>query len=175
MVELLQRTNQFNTTLRRHDATKLRELLESKDAFVYTLDARDRFSAYGLVAMCIVDRGDIDALVMSCRVLTLEPEVPFLVTVLNDIGHLPVHALVVEGPRNQPCRDVFARAGFRNLGDGRFVLERFSDLVAVDKSVYAIDLHPEDGEANALSDDSSAARVKVTSTYPDAPASSRGR
>ncbi|MDC0708262.1 HAD-IIIC family phosphatase [Stigmatella sp. ncwal1] len=140
LVELLQRTNQFNTTLKRHDADQMRSFLFSEAARVYTLEAQDRFTSYGVVGLCIIAEQQIDTLLLSCRVLGLQPAIPFLVTVLNDVAEFPITGTLVEGPRNQPSRDVYRLAGFSALGGGRFIAEQASALTAIDQSIYLIDL-----------------------------------
>jgi FkbH-like protein len=136
LVELIQRTNQFNTTLVRYDAGTLATF----GPRVHSMSVKDRFCDYGLVGAIVLDASSVSLMVMSCRVIGLSVAVPFLVSALR-ASRLPLDGFrgtIVTGPRNSPCRDLFLQAGFRDAGGGEFVLEKASDLAAVDPGIYRI-------------------------------------
>ena len=69
--------------------------------------------------------GEILQFVMSCRVLGMEVEVyavAHAVMVMRAKRGGAVTAMLVETADNAPCRDVFARSGFVDVGGGRFEL-----------------------------------------------------
>ncbi len=84
IVELFQRTTQFNTTGRRFGEGELARHAEAGDVFV--AHCRDRFGDYGLVAAAVVEAGEIVAFAMSCRVIGLKVEHRFLAFVLGRYG-----------------------------------------------------------------------------------------
>lgn len=135
-VELLQRTNQFNTTLRRRSAEELQAILHDAGSALMTLEVSDRFGAYGTVGLCILQGEEVTDFVMSCRVIGLSPELPFLRAALGAHGRSRYRASLVEGPRNQPCRSLFRDAGFRPAGEGRWELASLADLSPVDPALY---------------------------------------
>jgi FkbH-like protein len=141
--ELVQRTNQFNTSLVRYDYETLSGMLRDPAVVAHTLEVEDKFGAYGMVGVIIRVANEVRLFVMSCRVIGLNVAVPFLVTALRQ-GELPlpVTGTIVEGSRNQPCRGLFADAGFTATGDGRFILRDRAQLAAVDESIYAISREP---------------------------------
>jgi FkbH-like protein len=81
--QLIQKTNQFNLTTRRHAVDDLRRLAESADAAVAWLRLADRYGDLGLVCVGAVVRENdetwaIDTLLMSCRVMGRRVEDAFL-------------------------------------------------------------------------------------------------
>ena len=139
LIELVQRTNQFNTTLVRLNAEQIREYLERPDRSAYVLEAADRFANYGLVGACLVRENDIAVFVMSCRVIPLRPEVPFLSVALRWHGRDEMRGALVEGPRNQPCRQLYREAGFEEIAPGQWALASLNRLAPVDEAVYSIE------------------------------------
>ncbi len=123
--ELINKTNQFNTTGKRWSLVEIGEVLE-RGGFMVTFDIVDRYTNYGLVGVLIVQGDEILQYVMSCRVIGLDVET----TVLRALAHRlmiadrgQVVARVIETPANIVCRDVFSRAGFE-AADGRWVLRK---------------------------------------------------
>lgn len=73
IVQLINKTNQFNLTTRRYTEHDVLEIMQSQEAFGLQLRLVDRFGDNGIVAICIVKSRDeelvIDTWLMSCRVL----------------------------------------------------------------------------------------------------------
>jgi FkbH-like protein len=73
IVQLIQKTNQFNLTVRRHGEAEVRRLAEASGNYTQTLRLRDRFGDSGLVGVMIAARSDgalwLDTWLLSCRVL----------------------------------------------------------------------------------------------------------
>lgn len=128
VLQLLVKTNQFNATTRRHDASAI-EALRQRGAEVYAIGAKDRYSGYELMGVIILepqaDRLHVDSFLLSCRILgrTLETAVlGFASGRAQALGKAKLSAEVVETPRNTPVRDVYARHGFDAVGGGQFEL-----------------------------------------------------
>ena len=139
VVELVQRTNQFNTTLERITATELDALIASHN--VWLLAVADRFVDYGVVGAIVIAEGAIRMLVMSCRVIALDPAVPFLVTVLRATGldRPGVIGDIVTGPRNSPARQIYLECSFKATDTvGRYALRDAADLPEVDRGIYGV-------------------------------------
>jgi FkbH-like protein len=122
VVELVNKTNQFNTTGKRWTAQEILNFCETGGA-VLAFRVTDRFTEYGLVGVLFWRNGEIVQFVMSCRVLGLDVELFALAHAVTRMRPGAVNATLVETPDNGPCRDVFTRAGFAAAGEGRFVLE----------------------------------------------------
>ncbi|MEV7543754.1 HAD-IIIC family phosphatase [Streptomyces sp. NPDC089915] len=117
--QLCAKTNQFNTTTRRHTAAELRRLASAPDSDVLVLGVADRFSAReDLGLMVLGHRGretTVDAYLLSCRVLGRGVEagaLGWLASSLAARGRTSLHGIVTPTERNAPCRTVFADAGF---------------------------------------------------------------
>lgn len=111
-LELLNKTNQFNTTGRRWDRPEIERALAA-GLRIHAFEVTDRYTAYGLVGMALVQDGVIEQFVMSCRVIGLDVEL----TCLSALKRPGLIAKMVATPRNGPCRDLYARAGFEPEGD----------------------------------------------------------
>jgi len=87
VTQLLQRTNQFNLTTRRHDQAALARMLTDPDTRVICAELEDQFGDLGLVGVAIIKRCSedvlIDTLLMSCRALGRDAEFAFAGTIFN--------------------------------------------------------------------------------------------
>jgi FkbH-like protein len=129
ILQLLIKTNQFNATTRRHDLGAI-EALRQRKAEVYGIGAKDRYSAYELMGVMILEpqsaeRLHIDSFLLSCRILgrTLETAaLGFACDRARQLGASILSAEIIETERNTPVRDLYLRHGFSAVGDGRFEL-----------------------------------------------------
>jgi FkbH-like protein len=129
VLQLLVKTNQFNATTRRHDAAAIDALVE-RGAEVYAIGAKDRYSAYELMGVMILEPRDgrlhVDSFLLSCRILgrTLETAaLGFACDRARARGASKLSGEIVETERNTPVRDVYRRHGFAELGGGQFELD----------------------------------------------------
>jgi len=127
--QLCAKTNQFNTTTRRHTRTELRALADGPDSEVLVLGVADRFSPSEDVGLLVLihDGAEttVDSYLLSCRVLGRGVEVGvlrWLATTLAERGQTGLRGVVVPTERNAPCRTVFADAGFMG-GEGGWRLD----------------------------------------------------
>jgi FkbH-like protein len=117
ILELVQRTNQFNTTTRRRSRSDVRELMLSADHTVLVASMRDRFGALGVVAVVIVDRSvpgvaEIDSFVMSCRAMGFGLEYLVLNHLTGEQPDLEWRGRFVATDRNAPAAGMYTSAGF---------------------------------------------------------------
>ena len=113
-LELINKTNQFNTTGRRWSHEEIEALFE-RDGYLKAYTVTDRFTPYGLVAVAMVDGADIIQFVMSCRVVGLDVELAAISDVTAEIHSRTGQAAngaLQETASNVLCRDLFPRAGF---------------------------------------------------------------
>ena len=116
VAQLTQRTNQFNLSLKRRTVEEVKALRGSCSVLI--VRARDKFGDYGLVGICFLRNatGEIDTLLMSCRVLGRGVEDAFLHAIARTAasqGASRLTAPFVEGPRNQMVKDFLVRSSFR--------------------------------------------------------------
>lgn len=89
ITQLLQRTNQFNLTTRRHDQAEVTRMIADPDTLVIGAELEDRFGDLGMIGVAIVKRNDVHALIdtmlMSCRALGRDAELAFAGAIFNII------------------------------------------------------------------------------------------
>jgi len=124
VVQMLNKTNQFNTTTRRYQTPEIERLVASADHRVYVLDVADRFGEHGLVGSAIVcQEGDtwrIDNVLLSCRVMGLSVETVFLKRIseaarLHDVAR--VVGEFIPTAKNEPTAEFYRRHGFQLVSD----------------------------------------------------------
>ena len=118
-LELINKTNQFNTTGHRWTAEAMQAALH-EGAVIHAFSVADRFTDYGLVGAVLVRGNSIEQLVMSCRVVGLDIERRMLAVIVDGLkrdGATGLSACFCATDRNAPCADIFADAGFRAEGE----------------------------------------------------------
>jgi FkbH-like protein len=113
-LELINKTNQFNTTGGRRTEQECVKLFEAGSIF-HAFVLEDVFSNYGLVGVAIVAHGHISQFVMSCRVLGLGAEDALLAHIAAREAAAGRHMLsadYVATNLNAPARDLYARHDF---------------------------------------------------------------
>lgn len=120
--ELVNKTNQFNTTGVRWSPDNYSSFLET-GGVIHAFSVKDRFTEYGTVGV-VFTRGDqIQQFVMSCRVLGMEIETAamahIVATLRRDRGASTIEGHIVETEANMPCRDLFKRSQFAEVGHQR--------------------------------------------------------
>ncbi len=125
-LELLNKTNQFNTTGERYTLEQCQKIFAA-GARLYVLRAEDRFTQYGLIGAAWVNRNRIEHMVMSCRALGLDIEESFLAYLANQLDL--EHESTMDGvlrltDANVACRQLFAVNGFTNTPDNPSIWSR---------------------------------------------------
>ncbi len=126
IVQLIQKTNQFNLTTRRHDRNALVERL-GRGSELWGFRASDVHGDHGLIAVALLDFDggvcSIDTLLMSCRVIgrTLETAVlHFLEGRALARGARAMRGEYLPTAKNGPCREFYPQHGFTLAAeDGR--------------------------------------------------------
>ena len=124
VVDLLQKTNQFNLTTRRHSAGQLKTMLDDSTYGVFCLRVTDRFGDNGIVGVAIVQRRDetacIESFLLSCRVIGRTVETAFLSFLADWAKDWDLRALegeFIPTAKNAPAADFYARHGFTQVGE----------------------------------------------------------
>ena len=107
LVQLTQKTNQFNLTTKRYTIGEMENFYNSNNWFVYSLEVSDKFGISGVTGLCLVERNNdsarIDTLLMSCRILGRNIERVFLNEILRDIKEFGINKIqsnFVKTPKN---------------------------------------------------------------------------
>jgi FkbH-like protein len=122
LVQLFNKTNQFNTTTRRYQTGDVDGFMRSAAHHVYVLRAADRFGDHGLVGTAVVratgDTWWIEAFLLSCRIMGLSVETALLERIVDDARSAGATRLIgefVPTAKNSPAEDLYRRHGFRSM------------------------------------------------------------
>jgi FkbH-like protein len=114
--ELLNKTNQFNTTGVRWSMADFSAFVSANSAYYF--EVQDRFTHYGIVGLVLVKEACIEQWVMSCRVVGLDVEYGVLKLLIEQIAShtpgQPVHAKLASTEKNLLCQAIFGDCGFEN-------------------------------------------------------------
>ena len=127
VLELIQRTNQFNTTTRRRSSAEVRELFESERYDLFVASLADRFGDLGVVAVIVTARQpdgtvEIDSFIMSCRAMGYGLEQLALAEVMRRLGAARYTARFFQTPRNGPAAALYPSNGFIETEAGMWTL-----------------------------------------------------
>ncbi len=127
LLELVQRTNQFNTTTRRRSAAELAELLASETHEIFVASLADRFGDLGVVAVVILAHGaagdvEIDSFIMSCRAMGFGLEQLALAEITSRLDAPRYTARFIPTDRNGPAAGLYPAHGFRETEPGLWTL-----------------------------------------------------
>ena len=122
VVQLLQKTNQFNVTTRRHNQQFVAGLIGHDEWLSYVVRLKDKFGDNGIVFVALVrvsaSQANIDTLLMSCRVIgrTLEHAViPLIADDLLAQGIEVVNAEYIPTAKNKLVENLFGELGFAQV------------------------------------------------------------
>lgn len=129
VAQLLERTNQFNLTARRHSAADLGRMID-EGAVALWLRLSDRFGDQGLVGAAIAVQDEeewrIDTFLLSCRVIGRQADATLLTALLDEIGARGgghVFGEYIPTRKNKLVADYFSRNAFNDAGNGRWRIE----------------------------------------------------
>lgn len=120
VVQLVNKTNQFNVTTKRYSEEEIKDLAGHGD--IITVHMADKYGDQGLVAVLILtyegNEADIDTFLMSCRVMGRNAENEIIARIkclLERKGINDVKATYIKTAKNAPVEDLFEKLGFAVL------------------------------------------------------------
>jgi FkbH-like protein len=130
IVQLINKTNQFNLTTRRYTEAQVAALMEDRKVLTYQMRLKDRFGDNGIIAILIAKlnaEGElvVDTWLMSCRVLGRQVEESSLNLLVEGAKSLGVPRIIgefVPTGRNKMVEALYRNLGFCHLNtatDGR--------------------------------------------------------
>jgi FkbH-like protein len=138
LVQMFNKTNQFNLTTKRYQAEDVTRFMQSEEYRVYDLRVADRFGDHGLVGTAVVRAEGatwrIDSLLMSCRVMGLGVETAFLERICADAAGRRAQRLVgeyVPTRKNRPVKEFYGQHGFSLSSEGNGGQEWALDVSAM--------------------------------------------
>ncbi len=127
ILQLINKTNQFNLTTRRYQADELAALASDPQALSLQVRLKDRFGDNGVIAVIVAKPDEalapgsylIDTWLMSCRVLGRQVEQACLNVLADEAASRGARALIGTfrpSDRNQMVADHYGRLGFQPIG-----------------------------------------------------------
>ena len=124
LVQLVNKTNQFNLTTRRYTHAQVEELIRDPVKRIYLYNVSDRFGDSGVVAAAVVDCGKetpiIEELVMSCRVMGKNIEYALVEDIENELresGYKQLRGIFLPTAKNSPVEDLYEKLGYEKTAD----------------------------------------------------------
>jgi len=124
IVQLINKTNQYNLRTQRYTDTEIKALMAEPTALHLQFRLRDRFGDNGVIAL-VIGKLDaerqllIDTWLMSCRVLGRQVEAATLNVVAKCAAAMGATALIGSfrpSPKNEMVKDHYQKLGFHQLG-----------------------------------------------------------
>jgi FkbH-like protein len=121
LVQLTQKTNQFNLTTKRYSKEEL-YTLHNNGSKIFAIHVKDKFGDYGIVGLAIIlldvnlKIAEVDSLLLSCRVLGKGIEHAIMDFIVQDLKHESVDILksrYVYTNKNSQVKDFYEQFGFQ--------------------------------------------------------------
>jgi len=119
VTELIQRTNQLNTSIKRYSQNQIVSFNNDPAYDIFVVHVSDKFGNYGLVGVCIALRKEnvyeIDTLLFSCRVMSKGVESYCLTSILNHARDNNFERVILRfqnGPKNKQMKAILEDNNF---------------------------------------------------------------
>lgn len=132
-VQLINKTNQFNTTALRYTHKEIEALSNTKGKNVFVIGMQDKYSEYENIGIVVCSQDEkqnrileIELLLLSCRVLGrgIDTSILYWLTIWAENNSIETIAgEIIETKRNLPVRDVYANHGFSSVDENRWVYD----------------------------------------------------
>jgi FkbH-like protein len=126
VVQLINKTNQFNLTTKRYTEAQVRNMLQDPNVVTRQLRLIDRFGDNGVIATVIANYDEaaqdlgIETWLMSCRVLGRQVEnatLKILVDAGKALGASTISGEYLPSGRNDMVKDLYEKLGFTKFSD----------------------------------------------------------
>jgi FkbH-like protein len=125
VVQLIQRSNQFNLTTRRYNQSDCEAFMtDHHGCLPFAVTLKDKFGSYGLISVVILKLGsdeiDIDEYLMSCRVLQRGVEaftINSIFDIAKELGVKSVSGTYIRTKKNQMVEHFFHQFGFSQVDE----------------------------------------------------------
>lgn len=121
MSQMSQKTNQFNLTTKRYAESDIKQFVEGLESDILAFSVSDKFGDNGLCGLCVLkldqdsSEGEIDTLLMSCRIIGRNLEFSFmdyLIRFLKKKNIKFVRAKYMKTLKNQQVENFYEQCSF---------------------------------------------------------------
>ena len=121
VVQLINKTNQFNVTTKRYTQTEIEAIVADSNNAIYVVYSSDKYGNSGLISVIIMREGKtevlIDTFLMSCRVMGRKLEDVIINELASKYTGRKLIAEYIPTAKNAPVRELFDRLGFEKITD----------------------------------------------------------
>lgn len=120
IVQLINKTNQFNLTTIRYSQAELEMLLKDNDNRLFCMHMDDKYGEYGIIAAALTKGNLIDSFLLSCRAFGRDAEKAFLIYLMKFVktsGFPVIQGLFIPSKKNSMVRDFYKTAGFSLINE----------------------------------------------------------
>jgi len=124
IVQMLQKTNQFNLTTLRHSEADIRDMMAGDRNLIWTAALKDRFGNQGIIGLAIGLEGDdpnemvVDSFLLSCRALSRGVEKALFAHVAGEavkMGYTKLRASYFPTAKNGQVSDFYQTMGMTSV------------------------------------------------------------
>ncbi len=140
VVQLVNKTNQFNTTTKRYDEDDISEFNMQRDTDVITVHMSDKYGDQGIVGVLIIkyagNNAEIDTFLMSCRVMSRKAEIEIMAELKKywlEKSIKTIYASYIKSAKNAPVLHLYDKLGFSQADNSNV------DIETGDKCDFRID------------------------------------
>lgn len=116
VVQLINKTNQFNVTTKRYTQAEIEETVSNPDNAIYVVCSSDKYGDSGLISVLILKelrmQVIIDTFLMSCRVMGRKLEDVIIDELANRYKGKKILADYIPTAKNTPVKELYDRLGF---------------------------------------------------------------
>lgn len=121
VVQLINKTNQFNVTTKRYTKADVQNIAQDDNRDIYVVCCHDKYGDLGLISVFILVEEEcvikIDTFLMSCRVMGRKLEDVIVNEILSRFSGKIVIGEYIPTEKNAPVKDLYERLGFSLLSD----------------------------------------------------------
>lgn len=116
VVQLINKTNQFNLTTRRYTQAEVEQIASNPSNWIYVVYSSDKYGDSGLISVIILRDHDakvvIDTFLMSCRVMGRKIEDVIINELATKFADKEMIGEYIPTAKNTPVKELYDRLGF---------------------------------------------------------------
>ena len=121
VVQLINKTNQFNVTTRRYTQAQVEQIISNPNNLIYVVYSSDKYGDNGLISVIILRCYDadvvIDSFLMSCRVMGRKLEDVIINELATKYADKEMVGEYIPTAKNTPVKELYDRLGFTIVSD----------------------------------------------------------
>lgn len=121
VVQLINKTNQFNVTTKRYTQAEVEKIILNPDNDIFVVNSSDKYGDDGLISVIIIKSHEtnvnIDTFLMSCRVMGRKLEDVIINELASKYAGKRIVGEFIPTDKNVPVKNLYDRLGFKLISD----------------------------------------------------------